>query len=89
MPRHRYNGHAARRTGGRVLILNNSIVVILVSVRRGVPEESRSPTPLYADGFFVPRDDFERAWAGHVLILTPLILLICSYVNDFRVAKTM
>src|SRR5262249_26266727 len=57
-----------------LLILNNTNVVILMGVRRDGPEEVAISDPLFRDGAVIslPRADFEKAWGGEALIVTPL-----------------
>ncbi len=57
-----------------ILVLGNANAVVLMGVRRGGGEELAVSDPLFRDGeiFFLGRSEFERAWRGDALILTPL-----------------
>jgi ATP-binding cassette, subfamily B, bacterial HlyB/CyaB len=57
-----------------ILVLGNTNAVMLMGVRRGGAEELAVSDPLFRGGeiFFLGRDEFERAWRGDVLIVTPL-----------------
>jgi ATP-binding cassette, subfamily B, bacterial HlyB/CyaB len=57
-----------------ILVLSNTNAVVLMGVRRGGAEELAISDPLFRDGeiFFLGRDEFERAWRGAALAVTPL-----------------
>jgi ATP-binding cassette, subfamily B, bacterial HlyB/CyaB len=57
-----------------ILVLANTNAVVLMGVRRGGAEELAVSDPLFRDGeiFFLGRDEFERAWHGAALVVTPL-----------------
>ncbi len=61
-----------------ILVLGNSNAVVLMGVRRGGAPESLGELavsdPLFRDGeiFFLGRGEFERAWRGDALVVTPL-----------------
>jgi ATP-binding cassette, subfamily B, bacterial HlyB/CyaB len=61
-----------------ILVLGNSNAVVLMGVRRGgapeSPGELAVSDPLFRDGeiFFLGRGEFERAWRGDALVVTPL-----------------
>jgi hypothetical protein len=55
-----------------VALLKNTNVIVLTGSGRGVASEVAVWDPLnpFGEILFVPREDFERAWTGHVLIIT-------------------
>jgi ATP-binding cassette subfamily B protein len=57
-----------------ILVLANTNAVVLMGVRRGGAEELAVSDPLFRDGeiFFLGRAEFERAWRGAALVVTPL-----------------
>jgi ATP-binding cassette, subfamily B, bacterial HlyB/CyaB len=57
-----------------ILVLANTNAVVLMGMRRGGAEELAVSDPLFRDGeiFFLGRDEFERAWHGDALLVTPL-----------------
>jgi hypothetical protein len=56
-----------------LVLLNNTNLVILNESERGAAAEVAIWDPLHPGGqvFSVPRSNFEKAWTGHVLIITP------------------
>jgi len=56
-----------------LVLLNNTNLVILNESERGGAAEVAIWDPLHPGGqvFSVPRSNFEKAWTGHVLIITP------------------
>ncbi|MBP2434250.1 peptidase domain-containing ABC transporter [Bradyrhizobium elkanii] len=55
-----------------LLLLRNDNVVSLVGLRREGPDEVALSDPLFRDGepFFLPREELEKAWQGHSLVVT-------------------
>src|SRR5207244_9152826 len=56
-----------------LVLLTNSNVVVLTGGGRGGDDGVVVWDPLHRDGdpLFVPREEFERAWSGDALMITP------------------
>jgi len=53
------------------LLKNTNVIVLMAGGRGGVSEVAVwDPLNPFGETLFVPREDFERAWTGHALIIT-------------------